>query len=353
MNELKVEYVPIESIKPYEGNAKKHPRKQIEQIKESIKDLGMNDPIGIKGDIIVEGHGRYTALKELGWKEVPIIRLDHMNDEQMRTYVHVHNQLTMNSGFDLKKLKMEVEKITKFDLSKYGIDIKAQKFDFEKMHGEYKADTLFRVANIQNLEKAQYPGVGPYDIPIIKPVYELPPIREWIRFKDVLSDSAPEGKAVHFFIDDYQFERLWKNPEYYIDKLKRYACVASPDFSPYGDMPMALQIYNHYRKHWVAAYMQHHGVTVIPTIRASSDPRSKRWFLDGEPEGGIVIVSSMWEGKEEIADGSKMSLRLMNAKLKPKKVFVYGKPAPGFEYGSNVEHIKTFNQKIREDTNAR
>ena len=56
--------------------------------------------------------------------------------------------------------------------------------------------------------------------------------------------------GVHFFIDDYQFERIWKDPEKYVEKLRQYACVASPDFSPYGDMPMALQIYNHYRKHW-------------------------------------------------------------------------------------------------------
>lgn len=44
---LKVEYIPIDDIKPYENNAKIHTEEQIEQIKKSIKEFGMNDPIGI------------------------------------------------------------------------------------------------------------------------------------------------------------------------------------------------------------------------------------------------------------------------------------------------------------------
>ena len=349
MDDLRVEYISIDDVKPYENNSKKHPKEQIEQIKQSIIDYGFNDPIAVRGDTIVEGHGRYMALKELGWAYIPVIRLDHMDEEQMKAYVLVHNQITMNSGLDLKKAKEELQNIRKYDMKKYGFDLAAPKFDFETKHDEWKADALFRVANICNLEKGQFPGEGPYDIPILKPVTELPPIKEWIRFKDVLSDSAPEGKAVHFFIDDYQFERIWTNPEKYVDKLKRYVAVATPDFSPYGDMPMALQIYNHYRKHWVGAYLQRAGVTVIPTIRASSDDRSKRWFLDGEPKGGIVLVSSMWEGREELEAGNKLTLRLMNEKIKPCKVFVYGKAAQGFKYGENVEFIQTFNQMMREN----
>mgnify|MGYP000737863968 FL=1 len=65
---LKVEYLPIDEIKPYENNAKIHTPEQIEQIKASIQQFGMNDPIGIwsKENIIVEGHGRLLACQELG-----------------------------------------------------------------------------------------------------------------------------------------------------------------------------------------------------------------------------------------------------------------------------------------------
>ena len=96
---LKIEYVPIDSIKPYKNNAKLHPKEQIEQIKKSIQQFGMDDPIGIWKDEIVEGHGRIIACKELGYTEVPIIRLDHLTDEERKAYTLAHNKLTMNSDF--------------------------------------------------------------------------------------------------------------------------------------------------------------------------------------------------------------------------------------------------------------
>lgn len=110
---LKVEYVPIDSITPYENNAKIHTPEQIEQIKNSIKEFGMNDPIAIWGEdnIIIEGHGRLIALKELGLDVVPIIRLDDLTDEQRRAYTLVHNQTTMSTGFDLEILQIELENI--------------------------------------------------------------------------------------------------------------------------------------------------------------------------------------------------------------------------------------------------
>jgi len=71
--ELKVEYVNIRTIKPYKRNAKTHPKEQIDQIKKSIQEFGNCDPIGVWHGEIVEGHGRYLALKELGCR-VPFTR---------------------------------------------------------------------------------------------------------------------------------------------------------------------------------------------------------------------------------------------------------------------------------------
>lgn len=121
---LKVDYIPIEQLKPYEKNAKIHTPEQIEQIKNSIQEFGMNDPIGIWGEenIIVEGHGRLIACKELGFDEVPVIRLDSLTDEQRRAYTLVHNQTTMNTGFDLDVLNEELDNID-IDMSDYGFDI--------------------------------------------------------------------------------------------------------------------------------------------------------------------------------------------------------------------------------------
>lgn len=117
---LEIEYVDIDSIKPYKNNAKKHPKEQIEQIKKSIEQFGMDDPIGIWKNEVVEGHGRLIACKELGYKEIPIIRLDHLTDEERKAYALAHNKLTMNSDFDIDILNKELEEITNIDMENFG-----------------------------------------------------------------------------------------------------------------------------------------------------------------------------------------------------------------------------------------
>lgn len=137
---LKVEYLDVADLNPYEKNAKIHTTEQIEQIKKSIQEFGMNDPIGIwgKDNLIVEGHGRLTACKELGYQEVPVIRLDDLTDEQRRAYTLVHNQTTMNTGFDIDILNEELDSID-LDMSDYGFpdmeDIDLDDF-FEDSEGE-------------------------------------------------------------------------------------------------------------------------------------------------------------------------------------------------------------------------
>lgn len=129
MKKLEIEYVSIDTIKEYINNAKLHPQEQIEQIKISIQEFGMNDPIGVWHDEIVEGHGRYKACKELGISELPIIRLDDLSDEQRKAYCLAHNKLTMNSDFDLDVLSAELDSITDIDMSDFGFDLDLPDFD--------------------------------------------------------------------------------------------------------------------------------------------------------------------------------------------------------------------------------
>lgn len=121
--QLKIEYVPIGSIKPYENNAKLHPEYQIEQIAKSISEFGFNDPIAVSNGIIVEGHGRLLAAQQLGLENVPVIRLDTLTEEQRKAYTLIHNQLTMNTDFDFEILSKELENITDIDMSDFDFQI--------------------------------------------------------------------------------------------------------------------------------------------------------------------------------------------------------------------------------------
>lgn len=125
MGELQVIYLPLSALTPDDKNAKQHPADQVEQIKESIKTFKMCDPIGIAGDenLIIEGHGRYMALQELGVKEAPCIRLDHLDtDEKRKAYALIHNKTTMNSGFDIELLDMALSEIETIDMGLYGFE---------------------------------------------------------------------------------------------------------------------------------------------------------------------------------------------------------------------------------------
>lgn len=120
-NELKIEYLPVAALKPYEKNTRKHQKLDVDNIAKSIEKYGMNDAIGIWGDdnIIVEGHGRLMACKKLGIKEVPVVRLDHLTDEQRREYAIAHNATAELSVWDMDTLPLELDDL---DLSDFDFD---------------------------------------------------------------------------------------------------------------------------------------------------------------------------------------------------------------------------------------
>ena len=153
---LKIEYVDIDSIKRYKNNAKLHPREQIEQIKKSIQEFGNNDPIAVWHNEIVEGHGRYDALKELGEKEIPIIRLDNLTDEQRKAYTLVHNKLTMNSDFDMETLNLELESIVDIDMTDFGFDLfeekEIERIDLSEKNFE-KYEIIIKCENENDLQE--------------------------------------------------------------------------------------------------------------------------------------------------------------------------------------------------------
>ena len=119
--ELKIEYIPIDQLTPYENNTRKHKDYDVDQIAKSIEKFGFNDAIGIwsKNNIIVEGHGRVMAAKKLGMESVPCVRLDHLSDEERREYAIMHNKSAELSVWDFEMLEKEFADL---DMSDWDID---------------------------------------------------------------------------------------------------------------------------------------------------------------------------------------------------------------------------------------
>lgn len=153
---MQIELINIDEIIPYENNAKLHPEEQIEQIKKSILEFGNNDPIAIdKNNVIVEGHGRLLALKELGYKEIEVIKLGHLTEEQRKAYTLIHNKLTMNTDFDIEILESELASINIIDMNDFDFDLDIE-MEETTIEDDYDVE--------EKLERIEEPKSKPGDI---------------------------------------------------------------------------------------------------------------------------------------------------------------------------------------------
>ena len=124
--ELKIEEIPIDELVPYENNAKKHTREQIDAVEASIREFGFRAPCIVwRNDDgrpeVVAGHARITAAKNLGLKKVPCVSCDDLTDAQRRALTLADNQTTMMTGWDEDLLSYELDTLSMdFDMTDFG-----------------------------------------------------------------------------------------------------------------------------------------------------------------------------------------------------------------------------------------
>lgn len=356
MDEIKVEYVSIDSVKPYKKNARKHSKSSIDVIANSIQEFGMADPIAVwgKDNIIVEGHGRLQALKRLGYDKVPVIHLDYLTDEQRRAYTLAHNRTAEASEWDLELLPDELAEIFDIDMSGFGFDItddtadvieEAEEDSEEDTDDGYYGDERERTNKAYNLDLVNHDRLEDdfWQMPIIKNNGYIP--KDLIGFNYAKS-SEEKNVGIHFYVDDYQFERIWNAPEKYIETLMDYDCILSPDFSLYMDMPMAMKIWNIYRSRFIGAYYQSKGLRVIPTI-SWAEKETFAFCFKGIPKGSIVSISTIGVKQDKEAlqiwrDGVTEMIK----QIEPSAILIYGGELE-FDYG-NIKTIY-FNNKVTEN----
>lgn len=373
--ELTVEEVPTESLIPYARNAKIHTNEQSDQICESIGEFGFNDPVavwdGTDGPEIIEGHGRVMAAKKLGLDVVPVVRLDHLSDEQRRAYGIVHNKLTMNTGWDFAKLDAELEELAgEFDMADFGFDLGAVEdlampddspledevmtragLDFESKSLPYGAERL-RTDHAYNLDLVSRLDCGRDGFPKLSKADARPAELQGFNYAKSTPNEQKRGKGCHFFIDDYQFERLWNQPSAYLGALRGYDCVLTPDFSLYMDMPDAMQQWNRYRSAALGKYWAENGLTVVPTL-SWAQPSSYKFCFKGIPKHSTVATSTVGVVRDKDAqavwfDGMREAMR----QLQPSRVLLYGKDI-GFDFGETevIEYANGVTERM--DANGR
>ena len=323
----------IDEIRPYERNAR-HNEKAIPIVAESIKEFGLKGQIVLESrenPVIVAGHTRWAACKSLGWEEIPDERIDFcddLTDEQIRAYRLADNRTGEVATWNKALLKSEVKSIGSLDMSKF-------RFDFKSKHLPYGAER-FKTDRAYNLDLVSALDCGDDGMPVLSAVDFEPDHLIGFNYAKTSKDFAA---GVHFFVDDYQFERCWNDPRKYIDVLARFDCVLTPDFSLYLDMPLPMQRWNVYRSRALGLIWTWEGMTVIPTLSWSM-PESYEFAFSGLEPGGTYAVSTVGVKSDERAlsiwfAGMEEAVR----RLQPKRVLLYGGDV-GFDFECEVAQYK-------------
>lgn len=337
------EEVEISELNPYINNSRKHSKSQIEQIANSIKEFGFINPILIDKDHnIIAGHGRVMGAEKLGLEKVPCIYVEGLSKKQQRAYIIADNKLAENSSWDEDILSKELKELfdEDFDISITGFDDLLEDDEDEDLD---KENERLRTDRAYNLDILDQHVSGFYEMPVIENDGYIPD--ELIGFNYAKTSDNKEA-GIHFYLDDYQFERLWNDPKGYVELLSEYACVLSPDFSLYLDMPLPMKIWNVFRSRAIGHYLQSEGIKVIPTI-SWAEPKTFDFAFEGIPKGSIVSISTIGvKQNEEAMKIWKDGMDEMIRRIKPSLILVYGGK---LEYDYGIIQVRYYDNKVTEN----
>lgn len=182
----------------------------------------------------------------------------------------------------------------------------------------------------------QYEKCGYYGFPLVKKQELNLTEISLIAFSDTRSNDSLKNRhcGVHFFLDDYRFDGIYRNPSRYLDRFSQYSFVLTPDYSTYADMDPWRQIESIAHSRWCGAYWQEHGLTVIPTITWST-PSSYRFCFDGIERGSIVAVGMI--GCKRMKTNFLRGYNVMLERIQPNVIICFGDPFP--EMQGNIVRV--------------
>ena len=171
---------------------------------------------------------------------------------------------------------------------------------------------------------------GAYGMPTLEPVDYVP---ERLLGFNYAKSSQDFSATIHFYLDDYLFERVWQNPDKYMPILSQFRAVMTPNFSIYLDMPEAMKIWNTFRARLLGQMFQDYGMTVIPIVYWS-DERSYDWCFDGIPEGGTISVNNIGNWVPAAKDLWHTGIQELIVRKHPNRILLYGNDVhEDFDFG--------------------
>jgi len=371
---------PVGSLKPYPRNPRKHPKRQIEELKRNIEGIGFTNPLLIDPEgVIIAGHGRLVAARELGMQELPCITLGGLTDEEKRAVVIADNKISTDGVWDEDLLKAELASLsnvsfdmdlTGFDFKSLGdldpkltpVDTKAMAEASEVGTGEW-IERRTGVPQESNIVQAHmvddviFPSTNPLGFPDLIPDMlggDLPEgpwnrrdaealdpskcVFTWGEHRrQICTPSHTRGATLCFFEEDVAFQGIWNSPMVIVSRMKYYGWgqVVAPDFTFYRNSPLVVAQYHHFRMMYMARYFQEAGFRVIPKLQLI-DPRDPRtgggWQYWGIPIGCPLVavqVNTVYGrlASKDSYDQRGMFFNMMEdaaVKLQFKKCMIYG-----------------------------
>ena len=326
MDDIQIQMLSIADITPYENNPRRNDD-AVNYVAESIKQFGFKQPIVIdRNNVIVAGHTRYKAAKKLRKRLVPCVIADDLTDEQVKAYRLADNKVAELAEWDFDILDSELESILDIDMSDFGFefdDMDDEDNDFIEEYDlpEEKENERLRTDEAYNLRLFDPERcVGKYQMPILKPCYKIP--SKMMGFNYAMSSNEYDA-TIHFYLDDYQFERVWNRPVKYIEILSKFDAVLTPTYSLYLDMAEPLKIYNTFRARLLGQAMQDYGMEVIPLVYWA-DEASFDYCFDGLPDDSVLSTLTLGTKDPEVWVHWKRGMDELIKRKKPRTILLYG-----------------------------
>lgn len=324
MKKIEIEYVGTDTIFPYENNPRLNDQ-AVDAVANSIKEFGFKVPIVVdKQNVIITGHTRLKAAQKLGLKTVPIIRAEDLTKKQVKAFRIADNSTGELAQWDIDALQIELGDIS-FDMSDFGLHLDLpvieNDYGFDLNEGGYYGDERERTQNptlFQYYDEHRTEGI--YDMPMLEPVDYIPKRMVGFNYAKTATDK---DVCIHFYLDDYQFERIWNRPMDYLPLLSSFDSCLTPNFSIYYDMPKAIRIWNTYRSRLLGQMMQDYGITTIPIVYFGNE-QSWDYCFDGIPENSTVSINNIGNSNKDSKERWDIGCRELLRRKHPTRILLYG-----------------------------